>query len=293
MPSPVRAETATEPGCAVDAARLASRRQVGLVEHQQLGHVAGADLVEHRRARRRSGRSGSGADASTTWTSRSASATTSSVDLNASTSWWGSLRTKPTVSVSSTASPPGSCEAAGGGVEGGEQPVLDEHAGVGEPVEQRRLAGVGVADDGDLLAPAAAARLALGVAGGAAMRAQLGLELVDAAHEAAAVDLELGLARDRRVPMPPACWRERRAPAPQPGQPVAELGQLDLGLALLAVGVLGEDVEDHRGAVDGGAAEELLEVALLGRAQLVVEHDGVGVDRIGDLAQLPALPLPT
>ena len=52
--------------------------------------------------------SGSCAVASTTWTSRSASATTSSVDLKASTSRWGSLRTKPTVSVSSTGSPPGS-----------------------------------------------------------------------------------------------------------------------------------------------------------------------------------------
>ena len=50
----------------------------------------------------------SGAEASTTWTSRSASTTTSSVDWNASTSWWGSLRMKPTVSVSSTDSPPGS-----------------------------------------------------------------------------------------------------------------------------------------------------------------------------------------
>ena len=74
-----------------------------------------------------------------------------------------------------------------------------------------------------------------------------------------------------RVPMRAAAARrrllgERRALAPEAGQPVAEQGQLDLGLALLAVGVLGEDVEDHRGAVDGGAAEQLLEVALLGRA---------------------------
>ena len=53
--------------------------------------------------------SGSGADASTTWISRSASTTTSRVLLNASTSWVGSLVMNPTVSVASTVSPPGSC----------------------------------------------------------------------------------------------------------------------------------------------------------------------------------------
>ena len=47
--------------------------------------------------------------------------------------------------------------APGGRVEGGEQRVLDQHAGVGQRVEQARLAGVGVADDGHrghLVAPA-------------------------------------------------------------------------------------------------------------------------------------------
>ena len=59
---------------------------------------------------------------------------------------------------------------------------------------------------------------------------------------------------------------QRATLAPQPRQPVAEQGQLDLRLALLAVGVLGEDVEDHRGPVDRGAPEQLLQVELLGRA---------------------------
>src|SRR3712207_7832247 len=43
------------------------------------------------------------------------------------------------------------------------------------------------------------------------------------------------------------------------GQPVAVLGELDLGLALEAGGVLGEDVQDHGGAVDGRPAEQLLQ----------------------------------
>ena len=190
----------------------------------------------------------------------------------------------------------GQVEAAGGGVEGGEEAVLDEHAGVGEPVEQRRLAGVRVADDGDPLGAGPVLGLALG---GAVLGdlAQLGLELVDAPLDAPAVDLELGLARAAGAD--PGAARghaaallgQGRAPPAEAGQPVAQQGQLDLGLALLAVGVLGEDVEDHRGAVDRGATEELLEVALLGRGELVVEHDGVAVGLERDLAQLLGLAL--
>ena len=47
-----------------------------------------------------SARRSCGSEASTTWTIRSASTVSSSVALNASTSWWGSFSMKPTVSVS-------------------------------------------------------------------------------------------------------------------------------------------------------------------------------------------------
>ena len=75
--------------------------------------------------------------------------------------------------------------------------------------------------------------------------------------------------------------------AAQPGQAVAQQGQLDLRLALEGVGVLGEDVEDHRGAVDRRAPEQLLQVVLLRRRELVVEHDRVGVDGQAQLAAAP------
>ena len=39
-------------------------------------------------------------------------------------------------------------------IQGGEQRVLDQHVGAGQPVEQRRLAGVGVAGERDARAPA-------------------------------------------------------------------------------------------------------------------------------------------
>src|SRR4051795_10506737 len=82
---------------------------------------------------------------------------------------------------------------------------------------------------------------------------ELGLQLVDAPYEAPAVDLEL---RFTRAAGPDArragrhatgLLRELGALAAKSRQPVLQQRQLDLRLALLAVRVLGEDVEDHCG----------------------------------------------
>ena len=89
----------------------------------------------------------------------------------------------------------------------------------------------------------------------------------------------------KRAPTPRCCDRLAARPA-QARQPVAQQRQLDLGLALERVRVLGEDVEDHRRAVDRRAAQQLLEVELLCRRQFVVEHDRVGVDGDADLLEL-------
>jgi hypothetical protein len=67
---------------------------------------------------------------------------------------------------------------------------------------------------------------------------------------------------------------------PQPAHPrqvVLELSELDLELALGAVGMVGEDVEDDRRAVDHRNPELGLEVALLSRRQLVVAGHQVRV----------------
>ena len=58
------------------------------------------------------------------------------------------------------------------------------------------------------------------------------------------------------------------------------------------VGVVGEDVEDHRGAVDHRHAERRLEVALLARRELVVAGDQVGVAGADLRLQLASLPRP-
>ena len=127
---------------------------------------------------------------------------------------------------------------------------------------------------------------------------EVGLEFVDAADEPAAVGLELCLAGTAGADAGAAPGRhrsgllgERTARLAQAWEPIPQQRQLDLGLALHAGCVLGEDVEDHRGAVDGRATEQLLEVELLGRRELVVEHDGVAVGEEGELLELLCLAL--
>ena len=97
----------------------------------------------------------------------------------------------------------------------------------------------------------------------------------------AAVGLDLCLARtpgpDTAVDPAGAEPLEVRPQAAHPRQVVLELRELDLELALGAVRVRGEDVEDDRGAVDHRDAERRLEIALLARRELVVAGDEVRV----------------
>ena len=108
----------------------------------------------------------------------------------------------------------------------------------------------------------------------------------DAVAREAAVGLDLRLARAAGADAADAAARaetlEVRPQAAHAGHVVFELGELDLHLALGRVGVAGEDVEDHRGAVEHRDVERGLEVALLARRQLVVGDDEV---RVGLLEQ--------
>ena len=241
--------------------------------------------------------SGSGCEPSTTCSSRSASATSSSVERNASTSWCGSCADEPDGVGERVEPPVGGLGAAHGRVEGREELVLDEHARAGEPVEERGLAGVGVAGDRDArhgVRPAAAAawcrgpvfislisRRSLAMRGvdPAAVELDLGLTGTARAHALAAGGLATGLAG------------HRLAPAAQARQEVLELGQLDLRLALPGLRVLGEDVEDQRGAVDDLDLDDVLQGAPLAGRQLGVADDGVGALGDDDVAQLGGLAL--
>ena len=117
-----------------------------------------------------------------------------------------------------------------------------------------------------------------------------------AGADPAAVGLDLGLtgaagSRCRRPPAGPATGLpgHRLTPAAQPRQQVLQLGQLDLRLALPALGVLGEDVEDQRGPVDDLDLDDVLELAQLAGGQLAVADDGVGAGGDDDVAQLLGL----
>ena len=182
----------------------------------------------------------------------------------------------------------------GRGIEGGEEAVLDEHVGVGDPVQQRRLAGVGVPDERDGRDRAATATLALrGAVLGQAV--EIALEPRDAREDPPAVDLELGLAGTAGTDESAACaatctlLAELLALPAQAGESVAQLRELDLHHAFLAACVLGEDVEDQRDAIDDVDLEQALEVALLRGRELVVEDDEVDVERVGELLQLLGL----
>ena len=84
---------------------------------------------------------------SSTCRSRSACTASSSVALKLATRLCGRSRTKPTVSLSRTSVAALELPGAGLGVERGEELVVGVRAGGGERVEQRALAGVGVADE--------------------------------------------------------------------------------------------------------------------------------------------------
>src|SRR6185312_15265491 len=123
--------------------------------------------------------------------------------------------------------------------------------------------------------------------------------LAELAHSRAdppSVGLDLGLTRtagtDTATAGHPATGLagERFTPAAQSRQHVLHLRQLDLGLALPAGRVLGEDVEDQRGPVDHLHLEHLLQLVELAGRQLAVADHGVSAGRRHDVADLDRLP---
>jgi hypothetical protein len=180
-------------------------------------------------------------------------------------------------------------DAAGGGVERGEELVLGQHVGLGDRVEQGGFAGVGVADDGDdrdLGPPALGA--VLGAL--AAHFFQFPSELGDALVNPPAVNLELGFAGAAQADAAGAAAAGGTAGLARQVRPLAGearlavfiLRQLHLQRALAGAGVLGEDVQDQRGAIENNdvvAVEGFLQLALVARRKLVVEDDHIEVQR--------------
>src|SRR3954465_14267830 len=165
-------------------------------------------------------------------------------------------------------------EAASDRVERLEQAVADGDPGVGQRVEERRLAGVRVAGERNgrrLRAPPLAAP-------DVALTAELLESLAQLGHAAAReapVGLELRLAGAARADTAAEAFEGLPHP-PHSRQVVLQLRELDLELPLGAHGVLGEDVEDQLRPVDDARVQGVLERALLRRRQLVVDEQRLG-----------------
>ncbi len=297
-PSPVRAETTTAPGSGLaQPGRTSSSAHASALLTTTSSGTCGAPISPSTSRTAAIWPFGSGSEPSTTCRIRSASATSSSVERNASTSWCGRWRTKPTVSVSVYSRPSGVSRPAHGRVEGGEQRVLDQHAGAGEPVEQRRLAGVGVAGDRDGRHLVARRSWPLGVPRRASCRRSRGAAW-RSGRGCAAGRSRSWSHRDRGC----RCRRRRRpghrpaGTATHPSRAAAAActaaGPARPGPCPPGCGVLGEDVEDQRGPVDDLDLDDLLEVAQLAGGQLTVADHGVGAGRRTRSRSSSALPEP-
>jgi len=163
-------------------------------------------------------------------------------------------------------------EPARGGVERAEELVLDQDARPGQPIEERGLSAVGVADEAHLTDAGPHPALSLGQPDSLHLR-EVPLELVDALSDPAPVHLELRLSGPSPRADATGHPRHLEAEASYPREQVRVLRQLDLGPALGRVRVLREDVEYESGAVDHPGVEDIGQPVLLGDREPVVEDD--------------------
>jgi hypothetical protein len=166
-------------------------------------------------------------------------------------------------------------QASHGGIERREQLVGRISVGTRQPIEERGLAGVGVAHqrDGRHFLPLAflPRRLAL---------LQHFLDAVvqrlDALADQATVGLELRFARAAQADAAAALAVEVGPAAHQARGHVLELRQLDLQLALEGARALGENREDESAAIEHAALQLFLQVAFLAGTEWRVDHHEVG-----------------
>ena len=149
-------------------------------------------------------------------------------------------------------------DAAHGWIEGREELVARVRRGSGQPVEERRLPGIRVSDQGDHRIRDALARRAVQAAG-ALDCVQRALETADAGANLTPVGLDLRLARPAYETEAAALALKVRPGPHQAAALVAKSGELDLEPALPRACPSAEDFEDERGAVDDLAAPRAFE----------------------------------
>ena len=156
-----------------------------------------------------------------------------------------------------------------GRIERGEHLGVGQNAGSGQPVEQRRFAGVGVAHQRERRERDRLPLLPLRGAP-AAHALQAPLDGLNALVNPPPVGFEFGFARPARSDSA-AQPRHRRAVAGQAGQQIIQLRQLHLQLAFARARAPREDIQDELGPVENLDVQRFFQIALLGRRQLVVE----------------------
>ena len=156
------------------------------------------------------------------------------------------------------------------GVQGGKQLVGGIHLGIGQTVEQRRLAGIGIPHqrDGGHFRPSPGPPTLVALA---PHFLQPGQNRLDTHPEQTPVGLQLGFAGPTQ-PDTALLSLEVSPAADQARAHVLQLRELHLQLALMGAGTLGEDVEDQPGTIQHAAFELPLQIALLTGAQRVIEN---------------------
>ena len=109
---------------------------------------------------------------------------------------------------------------------------------------------------------------------------QLLLKMADAAGDLAAVGFQLGFARAAGANAA-AQLGHLDAVAGKARHHVMQLRQFDLQLAFAGARVAREDVKDELRTIDHPAMKDLFDIALLGRAEIVIEKENVGIHGCG------------
>ena len=156
-----------------------------------------------------------------------------------------------------------------------EEAVVDGCVRTRQRVQERRLSDVRVPGQRDGRRAGPLALLASGRSPAPEV-AQATLDEGDARPRDTAVALELALARAARADATAQSFQVLPH-ASHPRKVVFELRELDLELSFGAPGVLREDVEDELGAIDDARLQRILERALLGGAELVVDEQDLGL----------------